>query len=78
MPVGIHRFIIYVVLFSMTCWMSFFHLLHYLILFSTSALSQPKWLFQLKQYPIPLWFPLVDIIITIDAAPSHVLLFSRF
>ena len=39
--------------------------------FSLSLLCQLEWLSQMQQSPVPLQFPLPDVVITIDATPTH-------
>ena len=39
--------------------------------FSFSALHQLKWLSHLQQSPVPLQFPLPDVVIATDAMPTH-------
>ena len=39
--------------------------------FSHSSLHQLEWLSQLQQSPIPLQFPLCDVVIATDAMPTH-------
>ena len=44
----------------------FFH-----VYFSLSSLHQLEWLAKLQQSPVPLHFPLPDVVIAIDATPTH-------
>ena len=45
--------------------------------FSLSSLHQLEWLAKLQQSPVPLQFPLPDVVIATDATPTHLgLLFS--
>ena len=39
--------------------------------FSLSALCQLEWLAKLQQSPVPLQFPLPDVVIATDATPTH-------
>ena len=39
--------------------------------FSLSSLCQLEWLAQLQQSPVPLQFPLLDVVIATDATPTH-------
>ena len=39
--------------------------------FSLSSLHQLEWLAQLQQSPVPLQFPLPDVVIATDATPTH-------
>ena len=39
--------------------------------FSLSSLCQLEWLANLQQSPIPLQFPLLDVVIATDATPTH-------
>ena len=39
--------------------------------FSLSSLCQLEWLSQLQQSPVPLQFPLPDVVIATDAMPTH-------
>ena len=39
--------------------------------FSLSLLHQLEWLSQLQQSPVPLQFPLPDVVIATDAMPTH-------
>ena len=39
--------------------------------FSLSSLHQLEWLAKLHQSPVPLQFPLPDVVITTDATPTH-------
>ena len=39
--------------------------------FSLSSLCQLEWLTTLQQSPIPLQFPLPDVVIATDATPTH-------
>ena len=39
--------------------------------FSHSSLCQLEWLSQLQQSPVPLQFPLLDVVIATDAMPTH-------
>ena len=39
--------------------------------FSLSSLSQLEWLAKLQQSPVPLQFPLPDMVIATDATPIH-------
>ena len=39
--------------------------------FSPSSLCQLEWLAKLQQSPVPLQFPLPDVVIATDAAPTH-------
>ena len=39
--------------------------------FSLSFLCQLEWLANLQQSPIPLQFPLLDVVIATDATPTH-------
>ena len=44
--------------------------------FSLSMLHQLEWLLQLQQSPVPLQFPLPDVVIATDAIPTHWAFFS--
>ena len=39
--------------------------------FSLSSLHQLEWLAQLQQSPVPLQFPLPDVVIATDTTPTH-------
>ena len=39
--------------------------------FSLSSLCQLEWLAKLQQSPVPLQFPLPDVVIATDATPTH-------
>ena len=39
--------------------------------FSLSSLHQLEWLSQLQQSPVPLQFPLPDVVIATNAMPTH-------
>ena len=39
--------------------------------FSLSSLCQLEWLSQLQQSPVPLQFPLPDVVIATDTTPTH-------
>ena len=39
--------------------------------FSLSSLCQLEWLYHLQQSPVPLQFPLPDVVIATDAMPTH-------
>ena len=39
--------------------------------FSLSSLHQLEWLSNLQQSPVPLYFPLPDVVIATDATPTH-------
>ena len=39
--------------------------------FSLSSLRQLEWLVTLQQSPVPLHFPLPDVVIATDATPTH-------
>ena len=41
------------------------------VLFSLSSLCQLEWLAHLQQSPVPLQFPLPDVVIATDATPTH-------
>ena len=42
-----------------------------MFIFSLSSLHQLEWLAHLQQSPVPLQFPLPDVVIVIDAMPTH-------